>query len=182
MQDAFKTVEASQVTITELMLPSHSNFSGKIHGGYILSLMDQIAFACASKHSGFYCVTASVHKVDFLNSIDVGELVTLKASVNYVGNSSMVIGIRVESENIRDQYVKHCNSSYFTMVARDENGKSVPIPGLILDSEAKIRRFLRSIKRQEETKIRQEKFKAAKFDVNEAELQILNKYKVKIEL
>jgi len=182
MNNTFKTVEESQVTITELMLPSHSNFSGKIHGGYILSLMDQIAFACASKHSGVYCVTASVHKVDFLNPIDVGELVTLKASVNYVGNTSMVIGIRVESENIQNQYVKHCNSSYFTMIAKDEKGKSVPIPGLILDTEAKIRRFLRSIKRQEQVKIRQEEFKKTTFDINEAELQLLDKYKVQVNL
>ena len=83
----FKTIEASQVTISELMLPSHTNFSGKIHGGYILSLMDQIAFACASKHSSNYCVTASVDTVDFLRPIEVGELVVMKASVNFVGRT-----------------------------------------------------------------------------------------------
>ena len=79
MNKPFKNVEDSQITISELMLPSHSNFSGKIHGGYILNLMDQIAFACASKHSRNYCVTASVNKVNFLNPIDVGQLVTLKS-------------------------------------------------------------------------------------------------------
>jgi uncharacterized protein (TIGR00369 family) len=79
---------------------THTNFSGKIHGGYILSLLDQIAFACASKFSG-NIVTASVDTVDFLGPIEVGELVTMKASVNYVGNSSMIVGIRVESENIQ---------------------------------------------------------------------------------
>ena len=103
--------------MSELMLPSYKNFGGKIHGGYILGLMDQIAFACASKHSGRYCVTASVDKVNFLNPIEVGDLVTMKASVNYIGNSSMVVGIRVESETIRTGSIKHCNSSYFTMVA-----------------------------------------------------------------
>jgi acyl-CoA hydrolase len=77
--------------------------------------MDQIAFACASKFSGNYCVTASVDTVDFLSPIEVGELVTMKASVNYVGRSSMIIGIRVESENIQTGHSKHCNSSYFTM-------------------------------------------------------------------
>ena len=112
----FKHAKDSQVSITELMLPSHSNFSGKIHGGRILNLMDQIAFACASKHSRNYCVTASVNKVDFLNPIEVGELVTLKASVNYTGKTSMVIGVRVESENIQTGKVKHCNSSYFTNI------------------------------------------------------------------
>ena len=84
MSKEFKHVSESEVVISELMLPSHSNFNGKIHGGYILSLLDQIAFACASKHSGQYCVTASVDTVDFLRPIEIGELVTMKASVNYV--------------------------------------------------------------------------------------------------
>ena len=97
----FKQISESQITITELMLPSHSNFSGKIHGGHILNLMDQIAFACASKHSSNYCVTASVNKVDFLNPIEVGELLTMKASINFTGRTSMVVGVRVISENIR---------------------------------------------------------------------------------
>ena len=78
------SVKASKITLTQLMLPSHSNFSGKIHGGYLLSLMDQIAFACASKYSGCYCVTASVDTVNFLNPVEICDLVTLKASVNYL--------------------------------------------------------------------------------------------------
>ncbi len=109
MEENCRSVHSSKVTISELMLPSHTNFSGKIHGGYILMLMDQIAFACAAKYSGSYCVTASVDTVDFLNPIEVGELVTMRASVNYVGNSSMVVGIRVISENIRSGLEKHCN-------------------------------------------------------------------------
>ncbi|MCO6173973.1 acyl-CoA thioesterase [Flavobacterium sp. NRK F10] len=141
------TVEASKITLTELMLPSHSNFSGKIHGGYLLNLMDQIAFACASKYSGSYCVTASVDTVDFLNPIEVGELVTLKASVNYVGNSSMVVGIRVTSENIQTGIEKHCNSSYFTMVAKDNEGKNVKVPTLALSSWIEVRRFFDSLRR-----------------------------------
>ena len=104
---SFKTITESQITLSQLMLPSHSNFSGKIHGGYVLNLMDQIAFACASKHSGHYCVTASVNKVDFLLPIEVGELVTLKASINFTGNTSMVVGVRVEAENIQTGEIKH---------------------------------------------------------------------------
>ena len=154
MNQGYKHSEASQVIFTELMLPSHRNFSGKIHGGYILNLMDQIAFACASKHSGHYCVTASVDKVDFLKPIEVGELITLKASVNYTGNTSMVIGVRVEAENIKTGNIKHCNSSYFTMVAKDANGTNVPVPGLILDDVENVRRFTRSVKRQEHYKAR----------------------------
>ncbi|MEP3838439.1 MAG: acyl-CoA thioesterase [Algibacter sp.] len=163
----FKHAKDSQVSITELMLPAHSNFSGKIHGGHILNLMDQIAFACASKHSRHYCVTASVNKVDFLNPIEVGELVTLKASVNYTGRTSMVIGLRVESQNIQTGEIKHCNSSYFTMVAKDENGKNVPVPGLILDSKQSIRRFARSIARQEQTRTRSSRFNSSEFKMEE---------------
>jgi uncharacterized protein (TIGR00369 family) len=163
----FKKVSDSQISITELMLPSHSNFSGKIHGGHILNLMDQIAFACASKHSGNYCVTASVNKVDFLNPIEVGELLTLKASVNYTGRTSMVVGLRVVSEDIRTGKSKHCNSSYFTMVAKDEDGKSTPVPGLILSTKNEMRRFARSIIRQKDGSNRTSRFHSNTFKIEE---------------
>ncbi|SNY49847.1 Acyl-CoA hydrolase [Arsukibacterium tuosuense] len=143
----YKTVESSEITLSQLMLPSHSNFSGKIHGGYLLSLMDQIAFASASKFSGSYCVTASVDRVDFLNPIEVGELVTLKASVNYVGNTSMMVGIRVDAQNIQTGIIKHCNSSYFTMIAKDESGATLPVPRLQLTSREQVMRYLKAAER-----------------------------------
>jgi uncharacterized protein (TIGR00369 family) len=177
----YKYVKESRLTITELMLPSHSNFSGKIHGGHILNLMDQIAFACASKHSGNYCVTASVNKVDFLNPIEVGELVTLKASVNYTGRTSMVIGLRVISENIRSGKIKHCNSSYFTMVAKDEEGNSASVPGIILTSKEEIRRFSRSIVRQKEGRNRTSRFNSKVFKVDDY-LDLLKDSNSKMEL
>ena len=177
----YKHISESQLTITELMLPSHSNFSGKIHGGHILNLMDQIAFACASKHSGNYCVTASVNKVDFLNPIEVGELVTLKASVNYTGRTSMVIGLRVISENIRSGKIKHCNSSYFTMVAKDEEGNSASVPGIILTSKEEIRRFSRSIVRQKEGRNRTSRFNSKVFKVDDY-LDLLKDSNSKMEL
>ena len=180
MQDTYKTIAQSQVTISELMLPSHSNFNGKIHGGYILSLLDQIAFACASKHSGVYCVTASVDTVDFLNPIEIGELVTMKASVNFVGSSSMLIGIRVEAENIQTGLIKHCNSSYFTMVAKNAEGESVKVPGLILKTEDDIRRFAKSVKRYDNKKMRRREFHETDF-VSEEHLHIVETYNVKIE-
>ena len=167
MKNKFKKISDSQLSISELMLPSHSNFSGKIHGGHILNLMDQIAFACASKHSENYCVTASVNKVDFLNPIEVGELVTMKASINYTGRTSMVVGLRVESENIRTGERKHCNSSYFTMVAKDENEKSTPIPGIILTTKDEVRRFSRSVRRQEQAKNRTSRFSSKTFNIDE---------------
>jgi uncharacterized protein (TIGR00369 family) len=176
---SFKTVEESQITMTQLMLPSHSNFSGKIHGGFVLNLMDQIAFACASKHSGHYCVTASVNKVDFLNPIEVGELLSLKASIVYTGRTSMVVGLRVESQHIQTGKIKHCNSSYFTMVAKDEQGNNVPVPGLILDTKDSIRRFARSIKRQEQAKIRDRDYDSDSFIVAN-HIQSLKNQNVKI--
>jgi uncharacterized protein (TIGR00369 family) len=176
MQTA-NTVAASKITLSELMLPSHSNFSGKIHGGYLLKLMDQIAFACASKYSGCYCVTASVDTVDFLNPVEIGELVTLKASVNYVGKTSMVVGIRVISEQIQTGVKKHCNSSYFTMVAKDENGNNSTVPQLILSDMEEVRRFYDSINRIENKK----KYKALEMnfdDQSSAALQNLKHYNV----
>ena len=181
MQKDFKNIEESQVVISELMLPSHSNFNGKIHGGYILSLLDQIAFACASKHSRAYCVTASVDTVDFLKPIEIGELVTMKASVNYVGTSSMVIGIRVEAENIQTGAKKHCNSSYFTMVAKDDKGESISVPGLILKNNDEIRRFAKSIKRKSMKKNRVKEFHETDFS-SEKYLHILEDHKAKIQL
>ncbi|MFV8225996.1 acyl-CoA thioesterase [Christiangramia aquimixticola] len=181
MQEEFKNVAESQVVISELMLPSHSNFGGKIHGGYILSLLDQIAFACASKHSRAYCVTASVDTVDFLSPIEIGELVTMKASVNYVGRSSMVIGIRVEAENIQTGVVKHCNSSYFTMVAKDKEGNSISVPGLILKTDDQIRRFAKSIKRKDMKKNRSREFHETDFS-SQKYLHIVENHKAKIEM
>ncbi|TCK68933.1 uncharacterized protein (TIGR00369 family) [Winogradskyella wandonensis] len=177
----FKSVKSSRIEISQLMLPSNTNFGGKIHGGYILSLMDQIAFSCASKHSQSYCVTASVDKVNFLNPIEVGELVTMKASVNYVGNSSMVVGIRVESENIRTGKKKHCNSSYFTMVAVDESGKTVEVPGLKITNEEELKRFLKAIKRNEANKMRKLEFSEENFSVEDYK-ESLKSYRVDIEL
>jgi acyl-CoA hydrolase len=177
----YKTVDSSKISIAELMLPSHTNFSGKIHGGYILSLLDQVAFASASKFSGYYCVTASVDRVDFINPIEVGELVTLKASVNYVGNSSMIVGIRVEAENIQTGKVKHCNSSYFTMVAKDEKGKNALVPGLELSNEDDIRRFLNCVKQidlRKEKDSHEEQFQYSAIDA----LKTLQNYPVLVSL
>lgn len=181
MKTDYKKIEASEVTISELMLPSNTNFNGKIHGGYILSLMDQIAFACASKHSENYCVTASVNTVDFLSPIEVGALVTMRASVNYVGNSSMVIGIRVDAENIQTGSKKHCNSSYFTMVAKDENNKGLKVPGLILSNKTELRRFTRGLLRKTYKEKRRKEFEKTDFTSKEL-LKELKGHRVKVKI
>ncbi|MFN8345577.1 MAG: acyl-CoA thioesterase [Spirosomataceae bacterium] len=144
-----KSVNYSRTTITELMIPSYANFGGKIHGGILLSLMDKVAYACASKHAGTYVVTVTVEGVHFLQPIEVGELVSLHASINYVGRSSMVVGIRVIAENVRSGVQKHTNTSYFTMVAKDDNGKPTEVPELLLETKEDIRRFMEAIKRRE---------------------------------
>ena len=171
----YRNIEASRIAMTQLMLPSHSNFSGFIHGGHVLSLMDQVAFACASKHSGHYCVTASVNKVDFLIPIEVGDLLTLKASINYTGRTSMVVGLRVESENIKSGIIKHCNSSYFTMVAQDKEGKSTAVPGLLIEDQQGLRRFARSKNRKEEAFRRDTKFDETLFESDKEHFELLQK-------
>src|SRR6202789_1923111 len=129
----YKPISFSETTITELMIPSYSNFGGKIHGGILLSLMDKVAYVWAAKHGGNYCVTASIDTVDFLEPVEVGDLVSLMASVNYVGRTSLVVGIRVISENIKTNKIYHTNTSYFTMVAKNEDNQPVEVPGLILE-------------------------------------------------
>lgn len=179
--NSYKAARESSVSITELMLPSHSNFGGKVHGGHILNLMDQIAFACASRHSQAYCVTASVNRVNFLNPIEVGELVTLKASINYTGKTSMVVGVRVESENITTGVRRHCNSSYFTMVAKGAEGNNLPVPGLLVEDREGIRRFARSKTRKEQAFDRDSKFESNAFKAEE-HLGYLARENVKIAL
>jgi uncharacterized protein (TIGR00369 family) len=137
----YKPVQFSRTIITELMIPSYANFGGKIHGGILLSLMDKVAYVCAAKHAGNYCVTASIDTVNFLAPVEVGELVSLMASINYVGKTSLVVGIRVISENVKTNLVKHTNTSYFTMVAKNEHNEPVEVPGLILENQEQVRRF-----------------------------------------
>lgn len=120
----------SELYMSILMTPDMANFIGNVHGGDLLKMLDQVAYACASRYSGNYVVTLSVDQVMFREPIYVGELVTFAASVNYVGNTSMEIGIRVEAEDVRGRTVRHTNSCYFTMVAIDDKGKPTVVPPL----------------------------------------------------
>lgn len=131
------------------MIPSYANFGGKIHGGILLSLMDKVAYAAASKHAGTYCVTVTVDKVEFLQPVEVGELVSMHASVNYVGRTSLVVGIRVESQNIKTGKIKHTNSSFFTMVAKGDDDKPAVVPALILESKEDVKRFIEAMRMKE---------------------------------
>jgi acyl-CoA hydrolase len=117
-----------RLEMTVLMTPDMANFSGKVHGGALLNLLDRVAFSCASRYSKQYAVTLSVDQVIFKEPINVGELVTFRAAINYAGRTSMEVGIRVEAENIRAGTSRHTNSCYFTMVAVDGEGRPVAVP------------------------------------------------------
>jgi acyl-CoA hydrolase len=132
---------AHQLTMTVLMTPDTANFAGNVHGGTILKLLDQVAYACASRYAGRYVVTLSVDQVMFRQPVHVGELVTFLAAVNHTGTSSMEIGIKVLAENIRTQEVRHVNSCFFTMVAVDDERKPAPVPPLRPFSPDEQRRY-----------------------------------------
>lgn len=129
-----------ELKMSVLMTPDMANFNGNVHGGDLLKLLDQVAYACASRYSGQYCVTLSVDKVTFKEPIHVGELVTFLASVNLVGRTSMEVGIRVEAQNILERTTRHTNSCYFTMVAID-NGQPAAVPPLPLQTSIQRCRF-----------------------------------------
>jgi acyl-CoA hydrolase len=129
-REAPMNLPAHQLTMTVLMTPDTANFAGNVHGGTVLKLLDQVAYACASRYAGRYVVTLSVDQVVFRLPIHVGELVTFLACVNHTGTSSMEIGIKVLAEDIRTQVTRHVNSCFFTMVAVDDERKPVPVPPL----------------------------------------------------
>jgi acyl-CoA hydrolase len=135
------TLPSHQLTMTVLMTPDTANFSGNVHGGHILKLLDQVAYACASRYAGQYVVTMSVDQVVFRQPIHVGELVTFLAAVNHTGRSSMEVGIKVMAENIRTQEVRHVNSCFFTMVAVGEDKKPVAVPPIQPSTPDEARRF-----------------------------------------
>ncbi|MGB0222835.1 MAG: acyl-CoA thioesterase [Luminiphilus sp.] len=130
------------------MVPSYANFGGKVHGGTLMSLMDKVAYVCASKHAGNYCVTVSVDNVEFLQPVEVGEVIKLMGSVNYVGRKSLVVGIKVVAENLQEGVSKHTNTCYFTMVAKDADGNTAHVPPLILKTHDDVRRFLSALERK----------------------------------
>jgi acyl-CoA hydrolase len=134
--------QEKSLTMTVLMTPDMANFSGNVHGGSLLKLLDQVAYACAAKYCKNYVVTAALDQVFFKQQVNVGELVTFYAHVNYVGRSSMEIGVKVVAENLRTEAKRHTTSCYFTMVAIDEQGKSIEVPRLQLETEAEKKHYI----------------------------------------
>lgn len=135
--------------MSEIMTPNMVNFQGNVHGGYILSMLDRVAYACSARFSGKNVVTLSVDQVVFKEPIYVGELVIFYATINYAGRTSMEVGIRVVAENLMTKDSRHTNTCYFTMVAVDKNGKPTPVPELALVNETQKRRFQEALLRKE---------------------------------
>lgn len=121
--------------MTVLMTPDMANFSGNVHGGALLKLLDQVAYACAARYCKSYVVTLSLDQVTFKQPIRVGELVSFRANVNYVGRTSMEVGVKVIAEDLHTKTKRHTNSCYFTMVAMGEDGKPVSAPPLEINTE-----------------------------------------------
>ncbi|WP_211249203.1 acyl-CoA thioesterase [Nocardioides aequoreus] len=138
----------ASLSMTVLMTPDLSNFSGNVHGGQLLKFLDQVAYTCASRYAGTYAVTLSVDRVVFREPIRIGELVTFDASVNHTGRTSMEIGVRVSAEDLSTGERRHTNSCYFTMVAMHD-GAPVPVAPLELDTPTKRRRSEAAVRRRE---------------------------------
>jgi acyl-CoA hydrolase len=153
--------DKSQLEMVVLMAPDMANFSGKVHGGALLNLLDRVAYSCASRYSQEYAVTLSVDQVVFRQPIHVGELVTFRASINYAGRTSMEVGIRVEAENIRTGERRHTNSCYFTMVAVDAEGRPTDVPPYSPANETRERRLRAAETRRNLRREFEERFRAA---------------------
>lgn len=143
-----KTAKETSVTISHVVTPQDANLAGNVHGGVIMKLIDTAAGVVAARHSNSNVVTASVDRIDFHSPGFIGEILTLKASLNLVGKTSMEIGVRVEMENILTAERRHIASAYLTFVALDERRRPKEVPALLLEDENEIRRSREALNRK----------------------------------
>ncbi len=136
-----KPVSASRSVLSVVALPRDSNHYGFVYGGMVMGLVDQAAYTAAIRHARMAVVTVCVDHLTFLRPIHVGDVIVVKASVNYVGRSSIEVGVRVETERLTTGEVEHVGSAYVTMVALDREGKTIPVPPLLTENEEDARRF-----------------------------------------
>lgn len=144
-----RPVAASQHETAEIMMPQHANNLGHVFGGVMLAMMDKTAAVSAIRHARKPCVTVSVDRVDFREPIHVGDLVIMKASVNYVGRTSMEVGVRVEAEDMTGGSRRHTNSCYLTFVAVDRYGRPVPVPPVIPETDIEKQRYAAAQRRRQ---------------------------------
>ncbi len=145
-----KNVSNSQIEMTELVLPNHTNQLGNLLGGQLMHWIDICAALSAAKHANRICVTASVDRIDFHHPIKLGDAVTLIASVNRVFKTSMEVGVKVYAQNFRLGTKTHTNTAYLTFVAVDEYEKPVTVEQIIPETEDEIRRFEDALRRRED--------------------------------
>ncbi|MBI5442348.1 MAG: acyl-CoA thioesterase [Deltaproteobacteria bacterium] len=143
-----RTVAETCVTMAQMMQPSHANPAGNVHGGTIMKMIDDAAGVVAIRHARANTVTASIDRLDFHAPVFVGNLVTLQACVNYVGRTSMEIGVRVEAEDLKTGEVRHTASAYLTFVALDEHGKPQELPRLVPITDEDRRRVEKALERR----------------------------------
>ncbi len=148
----------SRVEMAQAMFPVDANPSGNVHGGTIMKLIDTAAGIAAHRHCRTNVVTASMDRLDFHEPIFVGELVVVRAAINYVGQTSMEVGVRVEAENLMTGEVRHTNSAYLTLVSLDENRRPKPVPGVVAETDDERRRFEEGrVRAQQRKALRQKK-------------------------
>jgi len=136
-----KTVADTRITLAQVMNPADANFQGTIHGGVIMKLIDEAAGVSAYRFCRRRVVTAHIDQIDFHHPVQIGSLVTIKASVNYAGRTSVEIGVRVESEDLTTGDVTHTNSAYLVFVALNANGRPADVPELVAETDEDRRRW-----------------------------------------
>jgi len=144
-----KPTAASRVTLTQLMLPHHANAIGHVHGGVIMKMVDETAAIAAMRHAHRLCVTVAVDSMTFRERVEVGELLSCTARVNYVGRTSMEVGVKVSAENPITGATSHTNSAYLVFVALGDDDCPCSVPGLILESDDDRRRHQEGEERQQ---------------------------------
>ncbi len=144
-----KRVEGSSITISQIMLPQDANPAGLVHGGVIMKHIDNAAGVVAARHTRTVCVTASIDRLDFHNPVQIGNLVTFKANINYIGKSSMEIGVRVETEDLLTGVLTHTASAYLTFVALGSDFRPAQVPPIEFDTDEEVRRNKDAQRRRE---------------------------------
>jgi acyl-CoA hydrolase len=147
-----RTVPETRSTVVRLMVPSEANFMGNIFGGSVLAEVDRVAYVTATRHAGGSCVTASFDRVDFIAPVHVGDVVEFVATLNYVGSSSMEVGVDVHAEDLHGGPKRAVLSAFVTMVAIDADGRPRAVPALTLTNEAERTRFAEGERRMQDRK------------------------------
>ena len=144
-----RRVKDSQITINQIMGPTDANLYGNVHGGVIMKLIDEVGGIVAARHAHLPVVTVVMDSMTFISPVHVGELLRLDGSVNWVGRSSIEVGVKVQAENVLSGRLTHTNSAYVEYVALGADGRPTPVPTLILESDEERDRFAEAQRRQE---------------------------------